>query len=145
MKILPEILSKENGHNKTLTFFQKFLDDLKYKNLLSNCEMSELLVWKPLEKTKKNMHQRANFKEVNTNVSRNQSSLTLLKKSESKQMVYQEDPDYCQSEYSSASYSQNDSENDNNRESLIRKKNYKSFKMDGIPHASRQKARISFS
>ena len=103
--------------------------------------MSEILSWVP-EKTKRSMPPRLTTKPTNKTFSRDQSSVNLLKKNDEKSIVLQEE--YCRSEFSSYD-SDKESEKEYNRESFVWEKNYKSFKMDGNPRFSRQRARNSFN
>lgn len=150
LKILPELLLKEQLQNKNLTHFQKFLDILKSKNLISNNEISDLL---------STFHQKnkKTFIKKESNLI-NKSSLLLsikknsfnLKKTEDK---YNNNPieienEIYQSEYSEPSFisGEDKSENTNvcHTNNSFAKRYYKSFKDKSKESPQRKKVNISF-
>lgn len=150
LKILPELLLKEQMQNKNLTHFQKFLDILKSKNLISNNEISDLLSTFHQKNQKILLKKGSNLINKNSFLLAKKKNSFNVKKTEDK---YHNNPieienEIYQSDYSEPSFisGEDKSENANvsHTNNSFAKRYYKSFKDMSKESPQRKKVNISF-
>lgn len=150
LKVLPELYNKEQIQNKNLTLFQKFLDILKSKNLISNNDLSEFMLLRE-QKNKKisTMKNSSNTKEkvpFNSIIRKNKSSKNLKDFEEKIMNFLENENELGQSEYSHITSSvsrERSSNNVSHTTDIFTKKYRKSFKETGN-NSQYKKLNISF-
>lgn len=149
LKVLPELYNKEQIQNKNLTYFQKFLDILKSKNLISNNDLSEFMLLREQKNKKFTMKNSYNAKEkapFNSIIHKNKSSKNLKDFEEKIMNFLENENELAQSEYShipSSVSRERSSNNISHTTDIFTKKCRKSFKESGN-NSQYKKLNISF-